>query len=389
MKIAIMTDDFDPRPERTLYYRRLIEYLLEQPSIELSLVHSRSVPDEPLYKKAREVIMPRIQLPFASRFVAFLRYCLTTKDSYDIVHWIKPRIFPFFWWFPARKQIVMAHGGGDVLVAGVWTMARRIFNWTIILFQKYIDAFIAVSEYANKEIIYAYHVPPEKVFTIYHYVDELYTSLPDDASVAGTLSSYGITPKSYFLCISRFSPHKNIRHLVLAYIRFREQNPDAREILVFGGGRRQDYAHTFGEMPDSPYAKDIRFLGYVPAEHLPSLYRGSVALSFVTLNEGFGFPIIEAFACGTPVITSSVTAMPEVAGNAAILVDPTDVDALAQALALVKNPDVRATMIARGSQRCRIFTRERSFQAILDLYRSVLSDKKSLVFPPEAGTIAP
>src|SRR3970040_1205878 len=159
IKVAIMSHEFDRRPERTLYFRRLIENLLKVDFIDLYLIHFEKMVDEPLYKRAHEILIPKINLPWGSRFVSFVYFCFITKEHFDIVHWLMPRIFPLFWLFPAKKVVVMAHGGGDVLIKdGIWTMARRIFNWTIILFQKHIDAFIAVSNYSNTEIIQAYKV---------------------------------------------------------------------------------------------------------------------------------------------------------------------------------------------------------------------------------------
>lgn len=375
IRVAIMADEFDRRPERTLFFRRLIEQLTSEETIELTLVHSRPMPDEPLYKKAHEVLLQRIQLPYATRFVSFIRFCLTTKEQFDIVHWLVPRVFPFFWLFPAQRTVVMMHGGGDILTPGIWTFSRRVFNYTLLWFHKHVDAMIAVSEYANKEIIYAYHVPPEKVFTIYNSIDKIYLAPVDEDFDRQVLSEYGIQNIPYFFSISRFRLHKNIGRVVEAYVRYRAKNPGASEHLALGGGSVQEFEKVYGKLPNSPFIKDIHFLGYIPTDHMPSLYRGAVALTFVTLNEGFGVPIIEAMACGTPVITSSVTAMPEVAGNAAIIVDPYNPDAIAEALASVNKPGIRDTLIERGYARSREFTFERTIRETINLYRKLLEEK--------------
>lgn len=382
-----MADEFDRRPERTLYFRRLIEGLLSDPSIDLTLVHPKPMPDEPLYQQAREVILPRIELPFATRFVSFLRYCLTTKDEYDIVHWLVPRPFPFFWLFPAKKYVIMAHGGGDVLVPGMRTFAREIFNYTLIWFQRYVDVMIAVSEYANKEIIYAYHVPPEKVRTIYVAVDPIYYEKRTDDEIHEVLSEHDLRRGTYFFFTGRFRTHKNVGNLVQAYLLYRENNPDKSEELALAG-THEDFEKNFGLIRSSEYTKDIRFIGYVPASHLPALYTGAVALSFVTLNEGFGLPVIEAMACGTPVITSSVTALPEVAGDAGIIVDPNSPQALAEAMALItKNEHIRSTLIKRGLARAKLFSYERNIKNTIAMYRDLLG-YSSVVFDTSSDTIS-
>ena len=157
-----------------------------------------------------------------------------------------------------------------------------------------------------------------------------------------------------------------------AYIRYREKNPDAKELLVLAGSTYDEYVVSFGKLPTSAYASDIKFIGYVETADMPSVYCGSAALSFVTLNEGFGMPILEAWACKVPVITSNVTAMPEVAGNAAIVVDPHNPEALADALALVRKPDVRAKLIERGFARSRFFTMEMSVAGTKAMYHQLL-----------------
>lgn len=371
--VAIMTDDFDPRPERTLYYRRLIEHLITRDDIQLSLVHSQKLPGEPLYEKVREVLMPRVQLPFASRFVSFIRYCMTTPDSYDVVHWLKPRVFPFFWLFPAQKRIIMAHGGGDVLVPGIWTFSRYVFNWTIRLFQRKIHALIAVSEYANKEIIYAYRVPPEKVVTIYNYVDKMYLQPFSKTAEERILHEYGIA-EPYFFSISRFRAHKNIGRIVKAFLQYRSENPESRELLVLGGGSRKEFEGTYGALPDSPFVRDIRFLGYIPGDHQPALYRGATALVFISLNEGFGLPIVEAFACKTPVIVSNVTSLPEIAGDAGIVVDPHSTEDVKNAMArIARDENVRSSYAQKGYERSLYFTEEKTFASVVNLYHSLLA----------------
>jgi len=369
----MITDLLDRKPERTPYYRRLITELLKDPSFEITLVHYEPNPDQPLYKQAREILLPRIKLPVATRFVSFIRFCLTTDKEFDIVHWFMPRVYPFFWLFPAKKKVIMTHGGGDVLVkGGIWTLSRTVFNYTLIWFSRYVDAFIGVTGYANREIIYAYRVPPEKVFTIFPSLDQMYDPLPSDEHVQSVLQKYGLKRGTYILFMGRFREHKNVGNLVRAYIRYREKNPDAKELLVLAGSTYDEYVVSFGKLPTSAYASDIKFIGYVETADMPSVYCGSAALSFVTLNEGFGMPILEAWACKVPVITSNVTAMPEVAGNAAIVVDPHNPEALADALALVRKPDVRAKLIERGFARSRFFTMEMSVAGTKAMYHQLL-----------------
>src|SRR4051794_28791264 len=104
IKVAMFTDELDIPQERCPYYRRLVDELSNDPSIDLTLIHAKPNPHNPIYGKVREIVLPRIELPIASRFVSFIRFCLTTKEEFDIVHWFHARVFPFFWLFPAKKK---------------------------------------------------------------------------------------------------------------------------------------------------------------------------------------------------------------------------------------------------------------------------------------------
>ncbi len=383
IRLAIMTDDFDRRPERTLFFRRIIEACLDNPDIDVTLVHSHPMPDEPLYARAREVLMPRVSLPWGSHFFTFIRYCLTTKDHYDIVHYFKGRLFPFFWLFPARHTVVMVHGAGDRLAPGTWTFPGFIFIRILIFFNRYIDAVIAVSDYANREIIYAYHIPPQKVHTIYPHIDQTFADPVSEETARSIFLSHGLEQGNYFFYIGRAGIHKNVGNLVEAFLRYRERNPLAHEQLVIGGDGRRGYERTFGPIRSSSYEKDVRFLGYIPSDHMPTLLRGARALAFVTLHEGFGVPIIEAFASGTPVITASVTAMPEVAGDAALIVDPHDPDALAEAFRRIATDEtLRHELIKRGLKRSTLFSWDTVVKRTFGLYNEVLGrNKKNLIDP--------
>jgi len=375
----MFTDEIDIHKERCPYYRRLIEQLLKEPEIDLTLIHAKPNPDQPLYKMAREIVLPRIELPFASRFVSFIRFCLTTKEEFDIVHWLHPRVFPFFWLFPAKKKVIMTHAGGDVLSpTDFFSLPRFVFNYTLIWFGRYVDAFLGVSNFGVREIIYAYKIPPQKVFTVLPAVDQMYDPLPTDAHVASTVKKYGLEKGTYILYMGRFRLHKHVGHLVRSYIRYREQNPNAKEILALAGSTKNEYARTFGELPASPYTNDIKFVGYIETEDVPSIYAGAMVVSFVTLSEGFGMPLIEGGACKVPIITANATASPEAAGDAAIIVDPHDEQALADAFALAKKPEVRKTLIERAYKRSRFFTIEMSTSSTIAVYKHVLGLDKHL-----------
>jgi glycosyltransferase involved in cell wall biosynthesis len=175
---------------------------------------------------------------------------------------------------------------------------------------------LTVSEFTRGQIIEWSGVRPEKVFNVGCGVD---TTYEPEGSVFGL-------PFPYLLCVSNRKRHKNEFRLVEA---FATAHMDPRMHLVFTGASTSEIARLIA-------AQEVRhrvdFLDLVPEEKLPSLYRGAEALVFPSLYEGFGLPVLEAMACGTPVVTSNVTAMPEVAADAALMVDPTSVDHIAKAM---------------------------------------------------------
>ncbi len=160
---------------------------------------------------------------------------------------------------------------------------------------------------------------------------------------------------------------KNIPGMVRAFRRF---NRDGKFEFVIAGGAPDAFGYRSISREDIE-GPDVRLLGFVPPEEIPPLYSGAEALFFVTHYEGFGIPIVEAFACGCPVVTSKRAAAPEVAGDAAILADPDEEEDMVRALERVSAE--RASLIERGSRRARDFSWKRTAKQTLEVYREVLA----------------
>jgi glycosyltransferase involved in cell wall biosynthesis len=175
---------------------------------------------------------------------------------------------------------------------------------------------LTVSEFTRTQIIEWSGVPSEKVFNVGCGVDAAYRPEGDP---------YGL-PFPHILCVSNRKPHKNEFRVVEA---FAKAGLGADMKLVFTGNPTGEIAQRVERYHQT---QSVHFAGTVPEENLPALYRGAKALVFPSLYEGFGLPVLEAMACGTPVVTSNITAMPEVAGGAALLVDPTSVEEIADAM---------------------------------------------------------
>ena len=368
IKIAFMSDAMDRRPERSITSRRLVENLLKHPELDIYLIHYQKMPDDPLYQRVHEIIIPLLPLPWASHFFSFLWFCLKTKEKFDIFQWMVARPYPFFWLVPAEKIVVTAHDG----YVGLWTVPNTFFWAMLRFFHRYIDAIIGVSEFASKEIIYTYHVRPEKVFTIYNGIDPLFRHVSENKA-RHIVKKYGIDIDKYFIYVGGLQTHKNVKRVVEAYILLRDTANIREKLLIIGkSSYGAEEAHNLAE--NSQYSKDILFINYVLLDDLPAFYSLATALVFPSLNEGFGLPIIEAMACGTPVITSNVSALPEAAGGAALLVNPYDSTDIMKAMNKISEDGfLKKELNEKGIKHAGNFSWEKYAEENFLLYRRILN----------------
>jgi glycosyltransferase involved in cell wall biosynthesis len=200
---------------------------------------------------------------------------------------------------------------------------------------------LTVSEFTRKQIVEWSGVPEEKVFNVGCGVDPAYSPEGD---------SYEL-PFPYLLCVSNRKKHKNEFRVVEA---FANSGLALEMRLVFTGNPTSALREYIEQQH---VTARVHFVGAVPEAKLPSLYRGAHALLFPSLYEGFGLPLLEAMACGTPVVTSNVTAMPEVAGGAALLVEPTSVEEISEAMKrVVSDSSLRQQLCEKGLARAAQFS---------------------------------
>ncbi len=223
------------------------------------------------------------------------------------------------------------------------------------------DSVLVDSEFTRREMQRFHPAASGKVAPIWNGVGDgfcAYTTQDDDLSI---LAEHQIQ-RPYVLAIGNIHPRKNLARLLQAYLTFREEVDASPEMVWVGLPRWQS-----AELVQAAVGAGVRLTGYVPAEHLPALYRQASAFVYPSLYEGFGLPVIEAMACGTPVICSNTTSVPEVAGDAALLVDPEDTRAIADALCtLWRDPALAAELRRRGLERAQRFTWRRTSRLLLD-----------------------
>jgi glycosyltransferase involved in cell wall biosynthesis len=228
---------------------------------------------------------------------------------------------------------------------------------------------IAVSESTKNDLVQIYGISPAKVDVVYNGVDTSFQPLPAD-HVASLRRQRGL-PDRFILFVGTLEPRKNIVRLVDAYAKLPKGR---RPHLVIVGGKGWFYDEIFARVEALDLTGDVHFAGFVPAEELPLWYNAADLFVYPSIYEGFGLPPLEAMACGTAVITSTASSLPEVVGKAGQLVDPTDTDALTDAMAhVLGNRDVQSEMKAAGLAQAACFSWENAAQGTVDSYRRALN----------------
>ncbi len=247
---------------------------------------------------------------------------------------------------------------------------RWYLNTTMPLFCRRAGHIIAVSEQTKRDVVEAYGIPAEKIAVIYEAANPRFRPQPPE-TVAAVRARYGL-PERYVLFVSTIEPRKNLSRLLTAFERVHAAG--LADALVIVGRRGWLFDAFFADLARSPAKDAVLFPGFVPDADLPAVYAGAQVMAFPSEFEGFGLPVLEAMACGAPVVCSNTSSLPEVAGDAALLVDPLDVNILADALARVlQDAPLREQMRARGLLQAARFSWSRAAEETLAVYRQVLA----------------
>ena len=243
--------------------------------------------------------------------------------------------------------------------ASMWTAAHRS------------NRVLTVSEASKRDILRYFHIPESKIDVIYNAIDERFGQTPPDEEIARVRERYQLNDP-FVLYAGNIKPHKNLERLIEAFHTLRRGGFDEVKLLIIGD-EISKYASLRRAVHKHKLHKHVRFFGFVSDQTLAALYRLAAVFVFPSLYEGFGLPPLEAMASGTPVITSNVSSLPEVVGDAAILIDPYEPDAIADAMRRVLTDEaLRATLRARGLARVREFSWERSVTRVREIYGEVL-----------------
>ncbi|HEX7102451.1 MAG TPA: glycosyltransferase family 1 protein [Nitrolancea sp.] len=341
-------------------------------SLELIKPFSDSITDLDLPVRTRRILgsrLPAYMLAAPAQIAAVAR-----RDRLDVIH--DPfGVSPFF--VPRRLapfgRVLTLH---DVIPFIYPETHARLTN---LLFRRYIprslrfvDRIITDSESSRQDIVRFLRFPAERVNAIPIGVAPRFAPAEADACQRNR-ERYGL-PADYVLTVGSLNPRKNLETLFAAYQQLRRSGLPHRLVVV--GPTAWKSAGIFQRLRALGIEQDVLLTGFVADEDLPALYSGASVFAFPSLYEGFGLPPLEAMACGTPVVTSNRSSLPEVVGDAGLLVDPLDVEALASAIdRLLTDPELSVGLIERGFARAASFTWERTARAHYCVYREVLAEE--------------
>lgn len=241
------------------------------------------------------------------------------------------------------------------------TGEKQVFNFVL---KNFVDHIITHSDSAKENIIKHFDIEPGDITVIYPGVSEIYKT--NNENSVNILDSYGI-PDEYILDVSRTQPKKNIPRLIKAYAAARRMG--VTEKLVIVGGESRDHSQALNIIEEEGIEEHVLFPGVIRKSHLPHIYSEAKVFCFPSLHEGFGFPIVESMASGTAVITSNRYSCPEVAGEAAEIVDPTSEREIAEAMSkLLNNEGYRGRLVNKGLKRVERFKWEDTVSNTFSVY---------------------
>ena len=272
------------------------------------------------------------------------------------------------------KCVVTVHDVIPLVLPHTFTRRHRLVVRTALArVGRQADLIIVPSRAVQRDVVQYLHVPEDRVAVTPHGCEARFNPSRDAASIGAAAARYGLSAR-YLLAVGTLEPRKNLTTLVRAFARLRDRSAiDPAVELVLAGARGWLDDPVFRTVQSLGLGDSVRLPGFIDDDHLPAVYRGAELVVFPSLYEGFGLPLLEALACGVPVVASNTAALPEVAGGAAVLVDPLDIDALAQAIARVlRDEALRGRLREDGIARAAEFSWETAARRTLDAYASLV-----------------
>ncbi len=246
---------------------------------------------------------------------------------------------------------------------------RHYFRSFIYLAAFFADKIITDSNSTSMDFLQRFKINSQRIKTIYLGKDELFKPNLDESKIEAVKSKYNIT-KDYFLFLGTIEPRKNIKNLILAFDKLLKENNNYQ--LVIAGKKGWDYEGIFSLVEELHLGSKVIFTGFIDEKDKPYLICGAKIFIYPSIYEGFGIPVLEALACGVPTITSNISSLPEVAGNAAMLINPLNMEELYSSIKKLLNDDGIYTQLRHHSiEQARKFSWEKTAQETIGVYNSL------------------
>lgn len=271
-----------------------------------------------------------------------------------------------------QKSVITVHDITPFLYPEKHPFSRSFVNRLFFpITLKFANKIIAVSENTKKDLISYFGTPENKIKVIPNGVDKSFQLL-DYEDIDKVKNKYSLR-FPFILYVGTLEPRKNIPSLIMAFNKLKEKKITHR--LVIAGKKGWKYKDIFKIISKLNLQNDIIFTGYVSDEDLPGLYNAADLFVYPSIYEGFGLPPLEAMACGTPVITSNTSSLPEVVGNAGIMIDPLDIESFAESMyKVISNEDLKIKMRKKGLERAKLFSWEKCAKEVMDTYQKIYNE---------------
>lgn len=350
----------------------IVKILLNETENEMFVFFHKSFDRSLLYKHKHlnfvekytrvksNVLRKAIFLPFSIRDLKM-----------DLFHGVDHVGIPFLYKSKTCQYFVTIHDLITRIFPRTFPIKQRLIQNTLLPYiLSKADKIIAVSRSTENDVKKFYPQHAEKVKVIYEGVESRFYPR-SQREIEKVLEKYKIHFK-YFFSLGTLEPRKNIVRLIEAFIQLKQEG-DVGHKLVITGRKGWLYKEILERIQKSPFSQDIVFTDFVDDEDLPFLYSGAEMFLYPSLYEGFGLPVLEAMACGTPVITSNLSSLPEVMGEAGILIDPLKVEEIVLAMEkLSTDKELREELQKKGLERAKLFSWERAAKETLELYKEML-----------------
>lgn len=358
LKIAItveaLKNEYFAGVEQYIY--NLTYQLLSRSELDLTLIAPSDLPHS-LFPARTRVIYHDPTLVLGSGFVSAVFFPPKNLSNFDLVHC--PTVTaPFF--FRPNSRVVMTVHDLIPLLFPRWQTTRRVlyFKYFLKYRFRFVDRFIAVSNTTKQDLIDLFEIPDHRIDVVYEGVSEQFRPKKKKR-------------EDFILTVGTLEPRKNFKRIIEAYISLRVKEKISDKLIIVG---KQGW--LFDDILTIPeeFQDDIIFKGYVSEDELIRLFQTARFFIYASMYEGFGLPILEAMACGCPVITSNTSSMPEVAGDTALLVDPYQIEEIKNAMYnLTIDAGLCTKMSAEGIRRASQFSWQRAAEQTARVYEEALA----------------